>query len=314
MALFEGKTPAERNKMIAAVALPLLALIFVVRMLFFGSSTPTRPTPNSNGRQNQNRNAAQGNQRPRGAPPEVVEMPTVVTFERPSIGGAGAGRNIFAYYVRPEGGAATSVKTEPTPPPPTPTPTPPLVLSNLSPPNIYAKTSSFTLQVSGDKFTPESRVYLDGQEMRTEFRGPQQLAAIVPAAALSAPGARSVIVRTPDNALYSNTGTLNVMQPPAPTYTYVGLIGRARNRETALLKNQKGELQSVQVNDLVETRFRVTAISQNAVDLVDKDLGIKHTLPYVEARVTGGVGPASRVPGSIQPPPPPPASDDDEEP
>lgn len=308
MALFEGKTPAERNKMIAAAVLPLLALLFVIRM-FFGSSTPSRPASNTNTRQTQNRSASQAALNRPDLPQAIVEVPTEIVYEPVGYGGASAGRNIFAYYVKPEGVGAATIKATPTLPPPTPTPTPPLALNSLSPASVYAKTSGFTLQVSGDKFTPESRVYLDGQEMPTEFRSPQQLAATVPAASLSTQGARSVVVRTPDNLLYSNNATLNVMQPPAPTHTYIGMIGRTRGSETALLKNQKGDLVSVQLNDLVEGRFRVAAINQNAVELVDKDLSIRHTLPYVEARATGALG---RVPGSIQPPPAPPASDDEE--
>jgi hypothetical protein len=309
MALFEGKTPAERNKMIAAAVLPLLALVFVVRMLF-GSPAPTRPASNGNNKAgaNSNRNAARANPNAPDLPPSVAEVPTRVVYTPASIGGANAGRNIFAYYVRPEG--TTSVKETPTPPPPTPMPPPPLLLSSLSPASVYARTSGFTMQVSGDKFTPESRVYIDGQEMPTKFNSPQQLSTTVNAAALSAQGARAVVVRTPDNILFSNGATLNVMQPPAPTHTYVGMIGRQRVA-TGLLKNQKGELVSVQPGDIVEGRFRVAEISERAVDLVDKDLNIRHTLPYVESRTTGQTG---RIPGSIQPPPPPKPDDGDEEP
>ncbi len=311
MALFEGKTPAERNKMIAAVVLPLLALIFVVRMLF-GSSGPSRPA-SGNTKTGANANArttrAGAAARP-DLPPEVVDVPTEIVYEPARFTGANAGRNIFAYYVKPAGPAP--VKSEPTPPPPTPLPTPPLVLASITPAGVYARTAGFTMQVSGDKFTPETRVYIDSQEVPTQFRSPQQLTATIPASSLSSPGTRSVVVRTPDNTLYSNGGTLNVMQPPAPTQTYVGMLGRPRGNETALLKNQKGELTSVQAGDIVEGRFRVSGINQNAVELVDKDLNIRHTLPYVETKATGG--PVGRVPGSIQPPPPPKPDDGDDEP
>src|SRR3712207_2334557 len=47
MALFEGKTPAERNKMIAAIAFGALALFLVGRMFFGGSETPVRPASNN---------------------------------------------------------------------------------------------------------------------------------------------------------------------------------------------------------------------------------------------------------------------------
>ena len=44
MALFEGKTPAERNKLIAAIALPILALVFVVNMFSGPSPKPASTT------------------------------------------------------------------------------------------------------------------------------------------------------------------------------------------------------------------------------------------------------------------------------
>jgi hypothetical protein len=304
MALFEGKTPAERNKMIAAIVLPLIALIFVVRM-FFGSSGPT---PNTNRPANTNRQQRVGNQQRQSPNPidntpdagqDIVSMMTkIVCCDEPS-GGADAGRNIFAFYVKPT----------PTPnaaslaPPPTPTPPPPIVLASLAPQTVFAKTAGFTLQVAGDKFGPADRVYLDGQELPTQYRSVQQLTAQVPASAIAGPGPRQVMVRTPDGKLYSNPQTLNVMQPPAPTYTYVGLLKRARSN-TAVLKDSRGELYSVREGDLVEGRFRVTEISERGVDVVDKDLNIKHTIPFVAGAGANAPG-RGPVPGSIQPPPPP---------
>lgn len=299
--------------MIAAIALPLLALIFVVRMLFFGSPSPSAQ-PNAN---NKGKSSAARTPRP-GAQPaaeesaeDLVGAMRVVHMERAVYGGPDAGRNIFAFYVPPP-------KPTPDPnaavPPPTPTPEPPLVLASLAPQSVYAKTGNFTLQISGDKFTPATRLYLEGQEQPTQFKSPQQLVATVPATAIAFPGARSVVVRTPDNQLFSNTSTLNVMQPPAPTYTYIGLLKRPSansKADTAVLKDGKGELHSVRTGDLVESRFRVTAIAEKNVELVDKDLNIKHTMAFVEPRSTPGQQPG-RAPGAIQPPPPPAADDDDE--
>ncbi len=310
MALFEGKTPAERNKMIAAIALPLLALIFVVRMLFFGSPAPTaQPSANNSNR----RASTQGSPRP-GARPAVEENPEDlfgamrrVVWSPALYRGPDAGRNIFAFYVPPPPPPPTPVVA----PVETPTPPPPLVLASLAPQSVYAKTGNFTLQISGDKFTPASRLYIEGQEQPTQFKSPQQLVATVPAAAIAFPGARNVVVRTPDGQLYSNPSTLNVMQPPAPTFTYIGLLKRPRpNSDTAVLKDGKGELHSVRMGDLVEGRFRVTAINEKNLELVDKDLNIKHSMAFVEPRSTGAA--SGRAPGSIQPPPP--STDDDDEP
>lgn len=306
MALFEGKTPAERNKMIAAIALGVCAVFLIGRMLFGSSSTPRRPTPQP--RPTPRSTAQQAAEDP--AVEDAEQIPLIpVVFQRTPYDGADVGRNIFAYYVRPIGtpNPNTGVVTEPTPPPATPTPTPPLSLASIMPQSVYARTGNFTLQVAGDKFTPATRVFVDGQEMPTQFGSPQQLSANVPAALITAPGVRQIIARTPDNQLYSNNATLNVMQPPAPTFTYVGFLSRKRFN-TAVLRDPKGELYSVQANDTVERRFLVTEISERGVGLVDKELNIRHTLPLLDPR-SNAAGARSSI-GSIPPPPPKPDDDD----
>jgi hypothetical protein len=226
----------------------------------------------------------------------------------PPYSGSDAGRNIFGFYekiIKP------ITPTETVIPPPTPEPTPPILLSSLAPQSVFAKTGNFTMQLSGDKFGPADRVYVEGQEMPTQYKSIQQLTATVPASLITSQGQRSVEVRTPDGKLYSNKQSLTVMQPPAPTYTYVGFLKRPRVN-TAVLKDSRGELYSVREGDVVEGRFRVVEISERGVEVVDKDLSIKHTMPYISSGITGqGRGP---VPGAIQPPPPPPADEggDDE--
>jgi hypothetical protein len=313
MALFEGKTPAERNKMIAAIVLSLLAFIFVVRMLF-GSSGPSATSVNANsGRRQRATNQQRQQQQQQQAdadetdPEKIFGTMTQIVCCPVPYGGADAGRNIFAFYFKPTPPPGSGV---PTPPPATPTPTPPLVLASLTPQSVYARTAGFTLQVSGDKFGPGARVYVDGQELETQYRSMQQLSANVPASVIASPGQRLIKVQTPDGKLYSNEQQLNVMQPPQPTYTYVGFLKRARFN-TAVVKDQKGELYSVRDGDLIEGRFRVTEISERGIEVVDKDLNIKHTMPYVAGPNNPAMG---RAPGSIQPPPPPASEDGDEEP
>ncbi|HEV2862791.1 MAG TPA: hypothetical protein VGX48_17375 [Pyrinomonadaceae bacterium] len=305
MALFEGKTPAERNKMIAAMVLPALAFIFVLRMLF-GGSDPARPAPknaNTKARPSPTR-AANAAKDEEAAAAEAYQLMREVTYVRPEFAGGEAGRNIFAFYVRPvpTPGAAVAPSVAPA----TPTPTPPILLATLTPQSVFAGTAGFTLQLAGDKFDPAARVYLDNQEMPTQYRSPQQLSANVPAASIAGQGQRQILVRTPDGQLYSNAQVLNVMQPPQPTYTYVGLLKHPK-LNTAVLKDQRGELHSVREGDLVEGRFRVVSINDKAVQLVDKDLNVKHSMSFVESRNSPQTG---RVPGSVQPPPP--NTDDDE--
>jgi hypothetical protein len=305
MALFEGKTPAERNKMIAAVVLPLLALVFVYNML----SGPSRPSSaNANTNNSNRRGAVRAGGQPgpaqpaNGAAADMVEVSAadVVPIPGDCCGapymGEGTGRNIFAFYVKPTPPPGAANTPEPTPPPP-----PPIALGGLAPQSVFARTAGFTLQLTGDQFGPADRVYVDGQEVPTQYKSVQQLSANVPAALIAVPGQRVIMVRTPDGKLFSNQATLTVMQPPQPTYTYVGFLRRKRPAaNTAVLKDGKGELHSVIQGDLVEGRFRVTDINERGVEVVDKDLNIKHTMPFVDVRGLPGPG---RAPGSIQPPP-----------
>lgn len=317
MALFEGKTPAERNKTIAAVALGVIALFFVLRM-FLGSSSTSTTNTNTNRRaraSNTNttgagRAATSGNQSDpaNAAPDPSLVVPQPVDYRPLAAPDApSAGRNIFAFYVAP----TPAPKPPATLPPATPEPTPPLLITGVTPSNVYAKTGEFALQVNGDKFTPQSRIYLDGQELPTRYTGAQQVATTVPASFIAAPGGHQIMVRTPDGLLFSNSVTLNVTPPPAPTYTFVGVLIRPRGNDTAMLKDPKGELISVQRGDLVGGRFRVSSISARSVELTDQQLKINHTISYSDPRA--GQNPPSSRGNSPQPQPQPARADDEEE-
>ena len=318
MAILDGKTPAERNKIIAAIAFGALALILVGRMFFGGEDTPPRRTSNTS---NRNSNAATAAATANGAGADTqaadptLQVPREIVYDinPANYSVPDAGRNIFAFYVAP-------VKPTPNPlaaaatPEPTPVPTPPLTLSAISPASVMARTGDFTLQLSGDKFTPESRVYVDGQELPTKFASAQQLSTTVPGALINAPGARQIVVRTPDNTLYSNETPLNVAAPPTPQFTFVGILGSSRYNDKAILKAPNNDLITVQRGDTVAGRFKVTSISTRTIELTDAQLQIKHTLPYVENRGSGASNPGGSVP-RIQPPKPPDDDgDDDDEP
>ncbi|HEV2762356.1 MAG TPA: IPT/TIG domain-containing protein [Pyrinomonadaceae bacterium] len=305
--MFEGKTTAERNKTIAAAVLGLVALVVVARM-FFGGSTPA-PTNTRRANSNANANARQTGRNvidasAPGADAPAAYVPREISYTPVAPGSADAGRNIFAFYVAPTPAPKPSVVVST--PTPTPTPPPPLALASISPSNVYARTGDFTLQVSGDKFTPQTRVYFNGQELQTKFVGPQQLTANVPAALIGAVGMAQVIVRTPDGALFSNPATINIAQPPVPDYTFVGVLIRPHGNDTAMLKDRKGELYNLQRGDLVGGRYRVTSISTRNVELTDSQLKIKHTIAYTQPGQPGQGGPP-------RPSPPPTKRDDDED-
>ena len=275
MQLADISNPGERKKLIWAGALGIVALVLLWwAFIGFGSSstprTPSRPVT-------QPSPAVTVNARPRQDPAlqvDVMDQMQPLNFVTSLPAVPEPRRNIFAYYVRPP--APT-----PAPPSPSPIPPPPLLLAGLSPANVYARTGEFTLEVSGDKFTPQVRVAIDNVEVPTKYRGPQQLTATVPASVIAGPGGRQVSVRSPDGALYSNTTTLNVAAPPVPNYSYIGIIGTPRYIDTAILQDKNNrELLNVQRGDLLGGRFRVTSISEKELVVMDNNLKIKHTISF----------------------------------
>jgi hypothetical protein len=305
MKLFEGKTPAERNKLIAAIVLGVLAFSSLAYM-FLGSSSSSKPK-----NQNSNNQAATKNstgelldKQATTASPSTPEQlrkqvddispPSPVTYQHASYSVPEPGRNIFAFYVPPPKVVKPVVI-----PPPTPTPTPPLVLAGLSPSNVYARTGEFTLEVSGDKFTPTSAIIVDNNPLPTRFVNAQQLSATVPASMIGQDGARQIMVKTPDNLLYSNPLPLMVSAPPLPNYLYIGIIGKVRHNDTAILKDKSNpkELLNVQRGDVLGGRFRVTSISEREIVLTGATLRIKHALPFIEEKGTGGQAGTQGNPG-----------------
>jgi hypothetical protein len=289
MALFEGKTKSERYKLAAALVLPLLALVLVFRMLF--ASDKPKPTLKPTHKTTPTPTQSVGVAPTDSTDGNSIEMPSAVPPVTAASYAPEAARNIFAFYVKPTPTPGTAVEV--VPPTPTPTPPPPLTLGSLQPANVFARTGDFVLEVSGDKFTPQTHVFVDGQEVPTTFKSAQQLSAAVPASFVQSPGSRAIIVRTPDNALYSNIQTVNVMPPPTPQFTFIGIYGTKRYTDKAVLKPTAGsELMTVQRGDIVGGRFKVTAISERSVDFIDTQLNIKHSIPYTDAKgVTGGTAP-----------------------
>ena len=287
MQLFDPNNPNEKKKIIVAAVLGLAALL-VLGYLFLGGGT-TKPT---------NRAAASPTPTPARRPydpppPDIDDVNTSdfreIVYNGTVVGAPEADRNIFAYYVpRP-----LPVKPVPTP---TPTPPPPLTVSNVSPASVYARTADFSLQVVGDKFTPGVRIVIDGRAMATRIISTQQVATTVTADMIANPGNRRIEVRTPDGALYSNIVSLSVTPPPVPNFTYIGLIGKPRGNDIAVLqdKNSK-ELLNVQRGDLVGGRFRLTSISDKELKLIDVNLKIPHTVAFTPDTSTGG-RPAVRRP------------------
>jgi hypothetical protein len=291
MQLFDPKNPNEKKKMIVAAVLGLSAII-VLGYLFLGGSssksTPNRPTANPT-------------PTPRVARvPDTPEEPPVETFQPinfprsiPAVGEAN--RNIFAYYEAP------TPRPSP-PPPPSPIPTPPLVANSVSPQSVYARTGDFSLQVMGDKFVPGVNIVLDSRVMQTRYISAQQLATTVPADMIANPGSRPIVLKNANGSLYSNPVSLTVTPPPVPNFNYVGLIGKPRFNDWAVLqdKNSK-EFINVQRGDVVGGRFRVNSISDKEVVLFDTNLKIRHTINFSTEAANAPGRTTRRVPVDEEP-------------
>ena len=288
MQLVDLSKPGEKKKLIVAGALGLGAIIVLYWTLIgFDSGTPTttrtNPSPSP-----QQRTTPQTAQRPTGTvAPEVknVQAFTEVSFQTSSYDAPEAKRNIFAYYEPPSRPVVV-----PSTPTPTPEPPPPVLLASVSPSNVYARTTDFKLEVAGDKFTPQMRIFVDGRELDTTYKNPQQLSATVSASFITNPGARNVMVRTPDNSLYSNPATINVAAPPTPNYTYIGIISpEDRVTDTALVQDRSNRnVLTVHKGDVLSGRFRVTSISDKELVLTDTTLKIKHQIAMSEGDKTAG--------------------------
>lgn len=288
MELADFSKPSEKKKLIAAGALGLVAIIFLWWTFFgFGSSSsPSRPASTTASNQ-----TAQVGRRQINTPPiedntQANDLSLLGPVNPPVIFASfpDARRNIFAYYEKPV------VVATPTPAPtPTPTPTPPILLATVSPPNVFAKTADFNLEVTGDRFTSAMRIFVDGREIPTKYKGPQQMSGTVPAAFIASPGIRQVIVRTPDNAAFSNQIGVSVAPPPTPNFNYVGILGTRQHVDTALLQDKGNkDILSVQRGDVLSGRFRVTSISEKEVVFMDTNLKIKHNLTMTEGERSAG--------------------------
>jgi hypothetical protein len=278
MQVSDIRNPNERNKLILAGGLGIVALVFLWWTFFgFGSST-SKVTPRPAGQASPspvNRSTTRLSQQPVAEiNPADLEQLRPVPASYPPVSAPDPKRNIFVYYEPPP----KEVVVAPIPTA-TPTPVPPVLLASLSPANVFARTADFTLELSGDKFTSQMRVVIDNTEYPARYLNPQQLSTTVPAALITTPGSRQVMVRSADGKLYSNTQTISVTAPPIPNYSYIGIIGTLRHIDIAILQDKSSkETLNVQRGDLLGGRFRVTSISEREIVLVDSNIKVKHTL------------------------------------
>jgi hypothetical protein len=289
MQLADLSKPGEKKKVIVAGALGLVAILVLWWTLIgFDSGKPTvRPTASPTPARTQQASTGAND----AATPRVNDLLAFseISYTPSSYNAPDAKRNIFAYVEPPPPAAAPSTPT-PTPPPP-----PPVLLASISPSNVYARTADFKLELAGDKFSRDVRVFVDGRELPTTYISPQQLSTTVPANMIAAPGARNVEVRSlTDSKLFSNPLPINVADPPKPNYAYIGIIGQPnRIGDVALVQDRNSKnIISLTRGDLLSGRFRVTSISEKELVVTDTSLKIKHVMAMSEG--DKGAGPLTR--------------------
>jgi hypothetical protein len=295
MKLFEGKSPSERNKIIAAIVIGALAVLALGNMIFSPFSGTKKnitvnisPSPTASASPNRTGDTVVT------ALPKQNEIDDIytripVTMQYPPSA-SDAGRNIFAFYEPP---IPTPYSPTPTPvvvikTPPIVTPTPPNIpLSYISKQSVYAGDKGFRLDVGGDKFTPETYIFFNGAQLPTTYVSPQQLSAEIPANFIAGAGQKTIEVKSVDGKLFSNPIYFNVMAPPLPQFAYIGIVSRKRgNNDTAYVMEQGKNLpSSYRLNDIIGGRFRLVSISP--AKLLVQDIQLGFLAPYSMELVKG---------------------------
>lgn len=295
MKLFEGKSPTERNKIIAAIVIGALAVLALGNMLFSPFSGGKKnitvnvsPSPTASASPNRNGDTVVT------ALPKQNEIDDIYTRIPVSMqyppSAADAGRNIFAFYEPPiptPFSPTPFVEKTPKTPTPIPVPTPNLILSYISKQSVYAGDRGFKLDVGGDKFTPDTYIFFNGTQLPTTFVSPQQLSAEIPANYIAGAGQKTIEIRSADSKLFSNPIYFNVQAPPLPQFSYIGIVSRKRgNNDTAYVMEQGKTLPSTyRLNDLIGGRFRLVSISP--AKLLVQDIQLGFLAPYSMELVKG---------------------------
>jgi Tfp pilus assembly protein PilP len=81
--------------------------------------------------------------------------------------------------------------------------------------------------------------------------------------------------------MYSNQLSLNVAEPPPPTYRFIGLI-TSKNGMIAVLKSQSddGDVFNVVKGQKFGTHWRVVNITSQKIEVEDTNIKILHTINF----------------------------------
>jgi hypothetical protein len=212
-----------------------------------------------------------------GTPERIVTDPLdMALLANRRVSGDGTGRNIFIYPT-------------PTPPPPpkpaSPTPTPvppPLLLSSVNPLGVIARTGDFTLTVFGAKFPQDARITHNGREFPPTFVNASQVTAKITSDAIRSKGDLGIQVRSASDAkLFSNQLSLNVADPPAFPYRYIGLIVSKKGTIAVLMSQSDDEVINVSKDGKIfGSQWRVISINPQQIVVEDTKIKVTHTIGF----------------------------------
>ncbi|MFN0085464.1 MAG: hypothetical protein ACKVX9_08760 [Blastocatellia bacterium] len=270
------KSPETRKRVLLGALLAVLAGVLYFQ--FFtgddprpanrgGVATGARPTPTP-------RPAA----RPGGTPEPIVSRPLDLASMTGKTPGEGTGRNIFVYPPPPP---PPTPKPQPTLPPPPP---PPVTLFSVNPSGVLARTGGFTLTVFGDKIPQDGQSFIDGREFPTTIVSATEFKVQIPAEAIRNAGNVGVQIRSRNDAkIFSNQTSLNVAEPPAPPYRFIGLI-ITKDGPMAVLKSQadEGEVFNVRKGGFIDKNrhWKVLSISPQRIEIEDTGIKISHSISF----------------------------------
>lgn len=308
MKLFEGKTKSERNKTIAAIALGAACLIVLFfafgRGMFGGSPTTTTAKPSPTPKKAATAQSNPGKLEMPSKQDQELGMMVPIAYRPGMFNAPDAGRNIFAFYepAKPTPYIPTPVPPTPivTPPPPTPHP---IQIAAINPQSVYAGSNGFRMEIAGDKFTPDTKIYFEQQEIPSRFINETRMTADIPTPLIRGDGRRTIMAQTTDGTKISNPIMFDIQPPPKPSFTYIGMIARTRgNNDTAYFQETGKPLPTgARLNDVMGGRFRVISISASEAVLEDVQLSFKHRLALVSPPPTTAssvpVGPGMGQPG-----------------
>ncbi len=269
----------QRKKVMAGVLLALMIFVFWWQDplgLFTSADSGAKPAATAQARTSPTPKGSPTPQRRSGVEEVVTDPlhPELASYKNTPLDGIG--RNIFVYPT------PTPAPTPKPLPPAPPAPTPPIVLVGINPQGVLGKTPDpIPLTVTAMKVPADARIFLDGREIQTKVIDDSHLTSVLTAEMIRNPGKLGVQVRSASDAqMYSNSLTLEVAEPPAPPYRYVGLIVN-KNGSTAVLKSQANdEVFNATKGKIIDKRWEVTNITAARIDLVDTAIKVTHSIAF----------------------------------